>query len=175
MNGSGKRWWLVIALLLSVGVNAGILSILAIQRLRGPQETKRPAVRSTTPFEKAADHLHLRGEKRQRFIAIHRRFFADSHKAQARLGVLHRQMRRQFSSSHPDENRIEQIIVELAEGYADLDRVVARTVLESRTLLDRRQEKAYLKMLSRLRAVAMRRPADRDRPRKPQRRQPAPP
>ena len=35
-----KRWWLVITLLLSLGVNLGILSAMAISRL-GPDESRR--------------------------------------------------------------------------------------------------------------------------------------
>lgn len=40
-----RRWWLPLALLLSVGVNAGILGTLAVQRLRPetPAETGGPA------------------------------------------------------------------------------------------------------------------------------------
>jgi len=170
MSAAAKRWWLVIALLLSVGVNVGVLSILAIQRSHGPRHAKRSVVRSATPFEKAADRLHLQGDKRQRFIVIHRTFFAQTRKAQARMEVLRRQLRRELSAGHPDEEKIERIVTTMGGHYAELDRMVVKTVLESRAILNRRQEQAYLKMLSRLRAAAMRRPGEQNRARNPQRR-----
>ena len=187
MSGLGKRWWLVLALLLSVGVNAGIFSVLAMQRWRGPRwqtqtqrQTARPAGRGQGALDKAADRLHLRGENRQRFIVIHRKFFTENRRGQVRLEELRRQLGRQLSASQPDEDRIEQIVAELGERYAQLDRLLAKTVLASRVLLNRRQEKAYLKMLSRLRAVSTRHPENRNRARQaprrpPQRRSKGPP
>ncbi len=165
MSGTGRRWWLVIALLLSVGVNAGILSILAVQRLQGPKGGKRPAA-GATPFAKAADRLHLQGPERQRFLVIHRAFFAEHDRVQMRVGALRRQLRRQLSARRPDEERIERIVADLGTSYAQLDRLVAKTVLESRAILNPRQERAYLKLFSRLRAAAARHSGDPERTRR---------
>ncbi len=81
-----KRWWIVIALLLSVGVNVGILATLATRKLAsspppsadGPappplrEEAREEEGGSFPRVHRLADRLGLEGEQRRRFVTSSR-------------------------------------------------------------------------------------------------------
>lgn len=147
-----RRWWLVLALLLSVGINVGILSVLAVHRLSppGPPARMPPAV--TAGVERFADHLGLEGESRQRFVELQRGFFESTRKGRERMERLRRQLRRELTARRPDRERVEETLAELARTYAGLEGAFARLVLDTREVLNPRQQREYLRFLARLRA-----------------------
>ena len=103
-----KRWWLWIVLLLSLGVNVGILTTLAVDRLRGGEAppadpvSGRPA-RPAPGFQNLADRLGLEGERRQRFIDIQRGAFERMRGDRQRLRAARLELRRELVSGTSDK------------------------------------------------------------------------
>ncbi len=172
-----KRWWLVIALLLSVGVNLGILATLAFQaRSDGGDATAgRPAVRGTNledgvppgsageppsrgdrsppVIRRMADELGLEGEKRAAFTEVQRTFFEQTLAARSRMARLQREIRGEVTSEAPDRDALDRLLVELSVAHTDLERAFVTNLLDSRELLDSDQEKRFMHFLRRLRQV----------------------
>jgi hypothetical protein len=157
---------LALALLLSVGVNLGILAMLALDRLRpepvsplGP-ETPLPgapgeaaeALRVPLPVLRMADRLGLVGEERRRFVEIQMRFFAATVAERRRLAGLHRELRLELTAAEPDHRRVEALLSEIGRAFAALEGALARNVLDSREVLDAEQERLFLEFVRRLRA-----------------------
>lgn len=169
-----KRWWLVLALLLSVGVNLGILAMLALERLRpesppalgtatpppaapgaAPEEppgAEPEALRVPLPVLRMADRLGLAGEERRRFVDIQTRFFAATAGERRRLAGLHRALRLELTADEPDRARVEALLAEIGAAFAALEGALARNVLDSREILDPEQERLFLEFVRRLRA-----------------------
>lgn len=155
-----RRWWLVIALLLSVGVNVGLLASVAIRRLeiRQAGERERPGppevAASGDPLPRVvrlADHLGLEGEQRRRFIGLQARFFQETLRLRLEMGEIYRELRRELVSRNPDPERIDRLTQESARIHLALERATTKNVLATREVLDPRQERQYLRILSRLR------------------------
>lgn len=164
-----KRSWLVVALLLSLGVNMGILAVVGLSRARAPRPVERLFERSGPPSpEHLADRLELDGETRQRFVDEQRRFFASFVELRHELVGTRHELRREVEGSSPDRTRIDELLSASAELTAALDRLFVEQVLEAREILDGRQERIYLGMLERLRqASGGPRPGKRPRRRAP--------
>lgn len=155
-----RRWWLVVALLLSLGMNVGLLVAVGLRRLAQEGRITAPLVnpgRVAPPaarLERMADRLELAGEERRRFLEIQRRFFETTWKERQTIAWLRRDLRRELTAPAPDRERIDEILAELGRHYASLERAIARTVLETREILDDQQERLYLRFLRRLRPGA---------------------
>lgn len=149
-----RRWWLVLALLLSLGINVGILAVLAIHRLRPPQPPQPLAPVAAAGVERLADHLGLEGAERRRFVELQREFFDATRQRRERMVRLRRELARELTSRSPDRRRVEEILAELAGTYAEVEGAFAHLVLDSREVLDPRQQRQYLRFLGRLRAGA---------------------
>lgn len=184
-----RRWWLALALLLSLGVNLGILGTLAVQRLRPePPAAGDPAARPETvpprpegapgkpppeerplppPLLRLTDRLGLEGEERERFLAVQRQFFVATSNERWRLAALHRELRRELFAAAPDRGRIEALLGEIGDTYAALEEAMAQNVLASREILDPEQERQFLELVRRLRAGQLRPPGQRGRQRGP--------
>ncbi len=166
-----KRWWLVIVLLLSLGVNAGILATLAVHRLSKPGREGPPPDRGPIPEEvlpdpnpegppprvtRLADRLGLEGEQRRRFIALQLRFFADTVRLRTQQVEVYRALRRELTAREPDQGRIESLLQEAARLHLALEQAMTRNVIDSRAVLDPEQERLYRQILSRLRPPGLR-------------------
>jgi hypothetical protein len=151
-----RRWWLPILLLLSVGVNVGVLATLVAQRLR-PEGAGAAAADPPPPrLAQAADRLRLGGEPRRRFLAIQQELFASSRADRARLAELRRELRLELAGAEaPDLARVDALLRESAAVQLRLERAFARSVVETRELLDPAQERLYLQWLGRLRPLAL--------------------
>ncbi|HEX7186204.1 MAG TPA: hypothetical protein VF756_30545 [Thermoanaerobaculia bacterium] len=164
-----RRWWLAIALLLSVGVNLGILAVLLTHR-GGPRPERpvldepepgrpsdRPFPRDLDPGEppsrvvRLADRLGLEGEQRRRFISLQRRFFMETLRLRTERAEIQRELRRELTSPEPDRERVQTLLRESARTFLALEQALARNVIASRELLDPEQEELYLDIVSRLR------------------------
>lgn len=103
------------------------------------------------PIGRLADHLGLDGERRERFIALQRRFLRvhlEARRERMRLGAA---LRQELMAEEPDAARIDALVTRLGETYLASERATAEVVLESRKLLDDEQRRAYLRFLQRLR------------------------
>lgn len=167
-----KRWALWLALLLSLGINAGILLTLAVgpggwpwgerpqveRTWDGPGRGElgrggRPGrLRDRPPrhLGRVADRLGLEGEERERFVAIQEEFLATVRDGRRRRGELHRELRAELTAPEPDRRRVAELLRELSAVQLEMERAFADAVLASRELLGPEQEEAYLGFLERL-------------------------
>ena len=151
-----RRWGVVLALFLSVGVNVGILATLAVHRLRPRppvigEETARGTGQRLDLF---ADRVGLEGERRERFLAVQRRFLDTVTARRGELDEVRRQLRRELTSRRPDPARVDALLAESARLHAALERALVENVLESREILEPDEERRFLRLLGRLRRAA---------------------
>lgn len=175
-----KRWGLWILLVLSLGVNVGVLLTLAVggwpatQPAGDPEtptgapgapagprgeipatadgvERSRPGGRGLRMLELLADRMELEGERREHFIALQRSFLETAGEARWRRLELQGQLRREITGPAPDRQRIGELIDQLSGTQGTLERSLAELVLETRELLQPAQERQYLAFLERLR------------------------
>jgi len=174
-----SRRWLGLLLLLSVGVNVGILSVLALERLRGDEAVLEAPAVSGLPdgppagalpgigppgpegdgvpaalrwrLQELADRLGLERGERTEFLEIQRRFFLATRQRRARILELQERFRRELGADEPSHERIEALVGRLGQELAGLDADLASSVLETRALLGPEREQEYLRRLDRLR------------------------
>jgi hypothetical protein len=146
-----KRWWLVLALLLSLGVNAGILATIAVARLRPAAAQKVPQGPPEKRLGRLADRLGLTGPERERFLTLQRQFFTGTTRDRKRLQQIYRQVRRELISPRPDPVRIEQLLTESSQLYLTVERAVTANVLETRKILKPEQESIFLDLIEKMR------------------------
>lgn len=155
-----RRWWLVIVLLLSVGLNLGILGAIVAAR-RGPRpepREPRPAAEAMNPaadplprLPRLADRLGLEGEERRKFIDIQWDLFQKTARLRLQRGEVHRELKRELTGGEPDRQRVDQLLNESARIYRAMERALVDSVLASRGLLDPEQEREYLRFVGQLR------------------------
>jgi len=155
-----NRWWLVIALLLSVGLNVGILATIAARRGGPPPAAKaekapelaNPGGRDPLPLlPRLADRLGLEGEKRRKFLDIQWNLFQETSRQRLQLEEVHRDIRRELTRDAPDRQRVDQLLAESARIYLAMERAMVSNVFATRELLDADQERQYLALIGRLR------------------------
>ncbi len=157
-----RRWGLALALLLSLGVNIGILATLAVRR-GAPPDRPRPEERRPIPpgpgetteeppprAARLADRLGLEGEQRRRFLRLQGRFFVETMRLRTEQAEVIRELRRELSAPEPDRQRIEELTRASARAHLALQQAMARNVITTRELLDPDQERLYLDFISRL-------------------------
>ena len=155
-----KQWWLIVVLLLSLGVNIGLLAGRALQ---GRAESDGPpAIGEAPPPEsdplprrvyRLADELDLRGEKRDAFVANQRAFFEQTLAARGRMERLRRELRRGVTAEDPDREALDALLVQVAEAHYDLERAFVTNLIDTRELLDEHQEKLFMRFLGRSRQI----------------------
>jgi hypothetical protein len=146
-----KRWWLVIALVLSIGMNLGLLVALALSSpalAQQQQAVMRPAAPGR--WAQLADRLGLQGEVRQRFIQRQRQFVAETAGPRARLPEIRKQVRAELIRPKPDLTRIDELLREGSDIFLMLERSVVANVLDSRKMLTPDAERKYVDVISRL-------------------------
>ncbi|HEV3456285.1 MAG TPA: hypothetical protein VHG32_06975 [Thermoanaerobaculia bacterium] len=146
-----KRWWLVIALVLSIGMNLGLLVALALSSpalAQQQQAVMRPAAPGR--WAQLADRLGLQGEVRQRFIQRQRQFVAETAGPRARLPEIRKQVRAELIRPKPDLTRIDELLREGSDIFLMLERSVVANVLDSRKMLPPDAERKYVDVISRL-------------------------
>lgn len=149
-----KRWWVVIALLLSVGVNLGVLAALATggfgQRSRpGPHSAPRPSfdgeVRDVGDLARG---VGLDKEATAEFRSLHQEFFARARESR-RISMGARQdLLRELTAQQPDRERIDEMLSVISRSEAELERAMVETTLKARVLLGDKEEGHYLRFLS---------------------------
>jgi hypothetical protein len=153
-----RRWWLVIALLLSVGLNIGTLAAIGARRAavlagkeRPPLEAGNLKADPVPRLARLADRLKLEGEPRRRFLDIQWNLYQETTRQRLRLNEVHRDLRREMSRPTPDRQRVEGLLNESARIYLALERSLVNNVFTTRDLLDPEQREEYLKIIGRLR------------------------
>ena len=146
-----NRSWLWVALLLSLGINIGVLATIGTARSRGKERIERSRVDGQPPFARMADHLELEGEVREQFMEIQQELFQTTRRRREHLEDLRGQLRREVTSNDPDSAVVEQLLAELSEVSQDLDRAMVESVLATRRMLSPEQQRSYFQILDRLR------------------------
>jgi len=156
-----SRWWLVIALLLSVGLNVGILAAIGARRAAMPPQEARlqnqadpakPANNDPVPrLARLADRLKLEGESRRKFLDIQWNLYQETTRLRLDLGEVHRALRRELTRPDPDRQRVEGLLAESSRLYLALERSLVNNVFATRELLGPEKEAEYLKVVGRLR------------------------
>lgn len=149
--------WLWVVLFLSLGLNAGVLTRVAVERLRRPPQAAAERAWRTGPpdFARVADRLELEGERRERFIEIQREFFGRVREGVRELELRRVALRREALRPRPDAERLDRLTAETGAAYAELDRAFIDNVVASLELLDRPQKRRFLRFLARLQARAV--------------------
>ncbi len=162
-----KKWWLVIALALSIGANIGILAtrLVATREVPArpevedagaggevPDAASRPLPRRLPPMVlRMADELGLEGERRDAFVANQRQFFKQTLEARARVRQLQLRLRREVTSTEPDRVAVEELLEQLTAARVDLERAFIDNLLDTREILDPEQQRRFQHFLGRLR------------------------
>lgn len=142
-----KRWWFVVVLALSLGMNVGIVSTLVIRHW----QPKPPTVDSPgRALEQLVGQLGLEGEPRARFVAIQKKFYEQGRRNHRSQRAAQARLKRLLSAPQPNRQRIEGVIDELAALHGERHRLLAEAVLRSSEVLDRRQLNVYRRFLSRV-------------------------
>jgi hypothetical protein len=164
-----RRWWLTIALLLSVGVNIGILATLATRRAVRPERRPPPPREEPAPpagpeesgqeggpprAGRLADRLGLEGEPRSRFLAVQQQFFEQTLRIRLHMTETQREVRRELMSPAPDRRKIDALLQDSARDFLSLEQALATNIVESRKLLDPGQEEEFLRVVASLRPQA---------------------
>lgn len=160
------RWWLAIALLLSVGLNVGILAAIAARRGgpppprearegQPPREGQNPAnppnADPVPRLGRLADRLKLEGDQRRRFLDIQWSLYQESTRQRLQMNEAHRELRRELTRPNPDRQRVEALLNESSRIHQALERALVNNILSTRELLGPEKEKEYLKIVGRLR------------------------
>lgn len=153
-----KRWWLIILLLLSLGINVGFLARQALRS--GPPggqpqisaEDDERQMRELPPvFRRLANELRLEGEERERFLDLQREFMRQTYGGRQEVSRLQRELRRELVARRPDRERIDQKLESLATAHFELEKIFVDHLLDTREMLKPRQERLFMRFMSRLR------------------------
>lgn len=158
-----KRTWLVVALLLSVGINIGVLATIAISRAKGQsRHVERPVNRlpgerppferpDGPPVERLAMRMGLEGEARERFVALQREFFESFVSLKRQHAEIHSRLRQEVGKNTPDQEGIDGLLEESARLNAQMERAFIENVVAVREILDPQQEAIYFRVLEQMR------------------------
>ena len=149
-----RRGWLLAALLLSLGVNAGLVGAWAYRQATRPAPRPLPWAEGRGPFVAMADRLELAGGMRERFLEQQRIFFALTEGDRRELEEVRRALRRELDAPEPDPERIDELLAASAELNTALDRAFVENVLATRELLGPGERRRFLRLLPRLRPPA---------------------
>lgn len=161
-----RRWWVVIALLLSLGVNLGLVAAVATRRIAarqdrppdGPRPGPGPQDLEGEPlprFRRMADHLGLEGQERRRFLDLQRQLFEETLRVRMRQAETQREVRRELVSREPDRERINTLLQQSARDFLTLEQALAKNIVATRSILSPDQEEEYLRFIARMRPPGM--------------------
>ena len=151
-----KRAWVWVALVLSLGINIGVLATIGVTRLRTKARWEQPRPEGRPDMGRFADHLRLRGGEREQFVEIQRRLFETARQKSQELESLRAELRREMSTAEPDPVKIDEFLTRSGEVYQALDRAFVESILASREILTPEQQQRYFHILTRMREGAMR-------------------
>ena len=154
-----RRWWVVIALLLSLGVNLGLVAAVATRRIAARADGPRPegpgpqdmGGQPLPRFRRLADHLGLEGDQRRRFLDLQRQLVEETLRVRMRQAETQREVRRELVSREPDRERIDELLKQSARDFLTLEQALAKNIVATRSILDPGQEEEYLRIVSRMR------------------------
>ncbi len=160
-----KRNLLFLALLLSVGINCGLLGMgIARHRMLGMTAAARDTdwrppgaagsdARDGRDGARLADRLELSGETREGFLRLQRELADRVHAGRRQIDEARRELRQELTSKTPDRARVESLLAGIAREQDALDRALVANVYAARELLDGPAEREYLRFVERFGAA----------------------
>ena len=146
-----KRGWIWVAVLLSVGVNIGVLATIGVSRTRTQARWDRPRDREVPqPAERLANHLQLEGDEKDRFLEIQQGLFRTVRRHQQELADLRSRIRRELMRDTPDPVEMDRLLDQVGTIHLSLDRAMVESVLASRGILTPEQRRRYFQVLERI-------------------------
>lgn len=160
-----RRWWLVLALLLSLGLNVGILAAIAARRATlmarpnaarqqqgGNAGNNNPNNVDPVPrLTRLANRLSLEGDQRRKFLDIQWNLYQETARLRLQLNEVHRELRRELTHPDPDRTRVEGLLNDSSRIYLALEHSLVNNVFATRDLLGAEKEADYLKIVGSLR------------------------
>ena len=171
-----KRWGLVWVLMLSVGLNFGLLVSWMVAKSKS--EHTGPAVEQTEGdpghgsegvagtlqrsdlgiaprrleriVGRMADELGLEGERREVFLGVQGEFFHRSVAGRDRLKAARAGLRRELTASSPDRARAEHWAGELGKAQSELEEAFVANYFSTRELLDPEQDRRFRRFMGRI-------------------------
>ncbi len=145
-----RRWWLVGALLLSLGVNLGLGGAILLRRSQPERSFVPPP--GAEPGGRLADWLRLDGDERRAFIDAQRRLSEQVVAERREIARLRLELRRELLSEAPDPARLDGLLSELAAHESAVNRAFVDSVVASRATLSGRTLERYLRFVERFAA-----------------------
>lgn len=150
-----RRNWLVLALLLSVGVNCGLIGMgiarhRMVERWAGAERDDRPPGREGV---RLADRLELTGGERESFLRLQRELAERVHSGRRQIDESRRDLRRELTAPEPDRARVEELLAAINREQDALDRALVANIFAARQLLDGPAERDYLRFVDRFGAA----------------------
>jgi hypothetical protein len=160
-----KRSWWALALVLSLGVNVGLVGMMLWRHRAVDRWTESRAAGDHDPGARLADRLRLRGDVRERFLARQRELAGTVRELRPRIVRLEGALRRELVAPSPDRERVAAIHGELAEATRALENAFTDNVLDTREILDGRAEREFLRFVERFPGARRFAGGERERPR----------
>ncbi len=156
-----RRHWVIVALVLSLGVNLGLVGA-AWLRHRAPGREAPQFDPGAEPGLRLADRLELEGGTRERFLALQRELVETARELRPRIARLERELRVELVAERPERQRIDSVRDQLGQASQELDRAFVENVLATREVLDGDAERAYLRFVERFPSARRALGSDRD-------------
>ncbi len=140
-----KRWGLILLLLLSVGVNIGILSTLGVSRLRRPEPRDR-AFRPPQPppeVRSLPGRFGLDRAEAETFRELHRTFFEKTTEGQREAFRLRRELADELTSEAPERERLDEILDRIVANERAREEAFVELTMGARELLGGEGSEAY--------------------------------
>lgn len=147
-----RRQGIFLALLLSLGVNCGLVG-MGIARHRMEVQRERDFRPPGREGARLADRLALAGEARESFLRLQRELGERVHAGRRQIDEARRDLRRELTSPEPDRERVEGLLGDLNRAQDALDRAFVDNILAAREVLDGRAEREYLRFVERFGAA----------------------
>jgi len=143
-----RRGWIVVALLLSLGINLGLASVLVLRsRALAHWATERP---DFEPGGRLAGVLDLGREDRREFLRVQRRLFDRVRAERDEIRRVRDEIRVELLSAAPDPERLEALLAEVSDHERRVNRAFVDSVLESREVLPPEALERYLRVIERM-------------------------
>lgn len=165
-----KRWLIVVLLLLSIGLNIGLLAQRGREKRQreerrearlearqnpgsaGSREAReRPLLKRL--LDRMVDEVGVKGEQRDKFVAIQESFFDRTLATREKLRQSQRALRENLSSPQPDRALAENQAAEIAAAQKEVEAAFIENFFATSAILDQDQRQRYSKLVSELRRL----------------------
>jgi Spy/CpxP family protein refolding chaperone len=165
-----KGWLIVALLLLSIGLNIGLLAQRGREkrerldrreaRLEARQNPESAESRTARErpllkrlLDRMVDEVGVEGEQRDEFVAIQESFFDRTLATRERLRQSQRALRENLTSPQPDRALAASQAAEIAAAQKEVEAAFIENFFATSAILDQDQRQRYSKLVSELRRL----------------------